>query len=398
MSYLDPQPSLAGVLTQQETKDTIKSGAYAPLELWKADMDRRQGRALLEIVQRIYDTVWRPRAPIPQTEPLWEPRLSIGQSAVCPSAILARTWLQLGMPSLAEVYMAHIRRLSPSPPKNWDELLLDAAITCAFRHVEQGKYEHAISSLVSKNTLYQITSLSLHQQWQDAIWHVMYVRARRQNHTATLWRLEQLCPGVHEWYEPIRSTEPTASAWLREAQKMIHARQPHQSLEVLMKALAASEAQQLFPMRRTCLAVLADTMIMSLGMHTEARALLDEIFPQVLADENAERRAYVHMVLGKYFLATKELVAARASLRVAAQNYECLEAWKDQAVCLYLEASVSHLLQDTEAHVNAAQRHGEVQFRADEAHTASCPMAPVDALERLVCRMSERCQCSLVST
>ena len=85
---------------------------------------------------------------------------------------------------------------------------------------------------------------------------------------------------------------------------MIQARQPHQGLEALMRALAASEAQQLYPLRRTCLAVLADVMVLSLGMPSEARALLDEILPQALADENGERRAYVHLVEAKYFIST----------------------------------------------------------------------------------------------
>ena len=127
---------------------------------------------------------------------------------------------------------------------------------------------------------------------------------------------------------------------------MIQARQPHQGLEALMRALAASEAQQLYPLRRTCLAVLADVMVLSLGMPSEARALLDEILPQALADENGERRAYVHLVEAKYFISTKDLYQARMSLRRAALDYERTETWKDLASCLYMEARVAHALHD----------------------------------------------------
>ena len=391
LSYLDPQPHQAGLLTQQDTQDSLKSGAYAPLTMWKADMDRQQGRPLLDIIQGIYDTTWKPRPPIPATQPEWEPRLSIERCAACPSAILARTWLQLGVPLLAEVYMAHVRRLGSFPPEHWDELVVDAAITRAFRESERGKYEHAVSALVDPSLLRQVTSLALYQQWQDAVWQILFTRARRQSHTSMLRRIKSLCPHVGEWYTPIRSpTQRSACEWLEEAQNMIQARQPHQGLEALMKAVAASEVQQLYPLRRTCLAVLADVMVVSLGMPSEARALLDEILPQALADENGERRAYVHMVEAKYYMSTRALDKARTSLQRAAQDYECTETWKDLASCLYMEARVAHARHDTDyGDVQARYEHAQTQY--DAALVAPCP-ASLDAWVQLVHRLGAFCR------
>ena len=386
LSYLDPRPHQAGLLTQQDAQESLQCGAYAPLALWKADMDRQQGRPLLDIIQRIYDTTWKPRPPIPTTQPEWEPRPSIERCAACPSAILARTWLQLGVPLVAEVYMAHVRRLGSFRPEHWDELVVDTAITKAFRETERGMYDQGVSALLEPSVLRQVTSLALHQRWQDAVWQILYTRARRQSHTSMLRRIKALSPHVGEWYTPLPSpTQRSACDWLEEAQNMIQARQPHQGLEALMRALAASEAQQLYPLRRTCLAVLADVMVLSLGMPSEARALLDEILPQALADENGERRAYVHLVEAKYFISTKDLYQARMSLRRAALDYERTETWKDLASCLYMEARVAHALHDAD-HDDVQARYERAQAQYDAALVAPCP-STLDAWVQLVRRL-----------
>jgi len=37
--------------------------------------------------------------------------------------------------------MAHVRRLGSFRPEHWDELVVDTAITKAFRETERGMYE-----------------------------------------------------------------------------------------------------------------------------------------------------------------------------------------------------------------------------------------------------------------
>lgn len=270
-------------------------------------------------------------------------------------------------------------------------MMLDVSITSALRDAERGAYDRAISTLVSKHLLQQIASLALHQRWQEAIWHVLYIRARRQNHAAALSRLEKLCEGVGEWYASSCASTLSACDKLVEARAMIQARQPHQSLEVLMRAVAASEKQQLFPTRRMCLAVLADAMVLSLGMASEAYALLEEIMPQALADENGERRANVQMVLAKYYMSTRELQKARDLLREAAVGYEQTETWKELALCRSLEAHLSQMLKDDAAHAHAWAQYEQAHTNAELALVSPCPPS-FETMALLVSRMGEKCR------
>lgn len=406
LAYLDPQPSQANVLTQRDTDDTLKNGAYAPLTLWKADMDRERGKPLLGLVQRLHDATWKAREAGASSEAAWEPRPSIERSAACPSAVLARLWLQIGVPSVAEVYLAHVHRMRLTPPENWTSIRLEATITAAFEASERGDYEEALVMLMEPQTLECVTSIHLHRLWQDGLWHVVWQRAHRQQHTATLRRLQELCPLITEWWEstPV-DTEATALMWLQEARALMEAQQPHQCLEILMKALATSDAQQLYPARRTCLCMLADVMIMSLDMHTEAQALLDEILPSALADPNGERRGHVRLVQAKWALATHQSDMARNALRNgmigtsrpwvrastnALIDFQRTETWREEATCTYLAA---HLAEEAGDHEEASElraQYATAKAKADKASSAPCE-AQLTELETLVYRLGNRC-------
>ncbi|KOS14365.1 anaphase-promoting complex subunit 5 [Malassezia pachydermatis] len=351
LAYLDPQPSQANVLTQRDTDDTLKNGAYAPLTLWKADMDRERGKPLLGLVQRLHDATWKAREAGASSEAAWEPRPSIERSAACPSAVLARLWLQIGVPSVAEVYLAHVHRMRLTPPENWTSIRLEATITAAFEASERGDYEEALVMLMEPQTLECVT----------------------------------------KWWEstPV-DTEATALMWLQEARALMEAQQPHQCLEILMKALATSDAQQLYPARRTCLCMLADVMIMSLDMHTEAQALLDEILPSALADPNGERRGHVRLVQAKWALATHQSDMARNALRNGMIDFQRTETWREEATCTYLAA---HLAEEAGDHEEASElraQYATAKAKADKASSAPCE-AQLTELETLVYRLGNRC-------
>ncbi|WFD17962.1 hypothetical protein MCAP1_000173 [Malassezia caprae] len=391
LSVLDPvaQDDRGGVLTQPETHDTLKSGAYAPLTLWKAEQERQRGRPLMGIVQTLYDTVWAPRAPVGHMEPAWEPRPSIERCAACPSSVLARVWLQLGEPRLAEAYMAHVERLgSGAPPADYDALALDACATGAYRDAERGAYAAALAALVAPAQLKRITSQALCATWQEAVWRVLWLRARRQGHVATLRRLETLCPGVGEWHAT-RTPGPSAAEWLAEAQAMRDAQQPHQSLEPLMKAIAASELQQLYPLYRTGLVQLAEVQALALAMGTEAQAVLAQVRPQALADENGERRAMFHMAEAKQELASRDVMRARRSLASASADWARTEVWSAQATSVYLERALAKQACDDAAYARLCDEYESVAARVRDAETAPCDPL-VAQVERLVRRVSER--------
>lgn len=374
------------MLTQPEARDARTSGAYAPLTLWKAEHERQQGRPLLAIVHALHDSAWAPRPPI---DAAWEPRPSIERCAACPSAVLARVWLQLGEPTLAEAYLAHVaRRAHDTPPPEYDALALDACITGAYRDAERGAYTAAISALVAPTLLERLTSQLLCRTWQAAVWRVLWLRARRQGHTATLRRLEALCPGVGEWYAP--PTQATsADAWLAEAQALREAIQPHQSLEPLMKAIAASEAQQAYPLRRAGLLQLAEVMTLALQMGPDAAAVLDEVRPQALADENGERRAHLHMVDAKHALASHDVARARQSLACASADWARTEAWPAQAASVYMERALAEHAGDASAHKQLCEEYTKVAARARAAETDPCDPL-VTRIEQLVRRLSVR--------
>lgn len=392
LSMLDPvaQSDRGGVLTQPETRDTLKSGAYAPLTLWKAEQERQRGRPLMAIVQTLYDTVWAPRAPMAHMEPAWEPRPSIERCAACPSAVLARVWLQLGEPRLAEAYMAHVESLGRgAPPADYDALALDACATGAYRDAESGAYAAALAALVAPAQLERITTQALCKIWQVAVWRVLWLRARRQGHVATLRRLEVLCPSVGEWHAT-RTPGPSAAEWLAEAQTMRDAQQPHQSLQPLMKAIAASEAQQLYPLHRTGLVQLAEVQALALAMNTEAQAVLAQVRPQALADENGERRAMFYMADAKQALATRDVARARRSLASASADWARTEVWSAQATSVYLERALAQQAGDDAAYTQLCNEYDRVVARVRDAETAPCDPL-VAQVERLVRRLGERC-------
>lgn len=378
------------MLTQSESHDTLKSGAYAPLTLWKAEQERQRGRPLFTIVQTLYDAVWAPRAPLPRTEPAWEPRPSMERCAACPSAVLARVWLQLGEPRLADALKAHIeRRGHATPPADYDALALDACATGAYRDAERGAYAAAIAALIAPAQLARITSQALCAAWQTAVWRVLWLRARRQGHTSTLHRLQTLCPGVGAW-DATHTTGPSAADWLAEAQAMRDAQQPHQSLEPLMKAIMASEAQHLYPLYRTGLAHLVEVQALSLEMCTEANAVLAQVRPQALADENGERRAIFYMAEAKYALATRDVARARRSLACASADWARTEVWSAQATSVYLERALAKQAGDDKAYEHLGQVYECVIARVRDAESAPCDPL-VAHVERLVRRVSERC-------
>lgn len=389
---LDPvaHDDRGGVLTQPEAPDTLKCGAYAPLTLWKAEQDRLRGRPLLAIVHSLYDTIWAPRAPFARMEPTWEPRPSIERCAACPSAVLARVWLQLGEPRLAEAYMAHVERLGhTAPPAGYDALALDACATGAYRDTERGAYAAAIAALVAPAQLERITSQALCKEWQAAVWRVLWLRARRQGHVSTLRRLAALCPGVGEWHATL-TPGPSAAEWLAEAQSMRDAQQPHQCLDPLMKAIAASGAQQLYPLHRTGLVQLAEVQALALAMSTEAKAVLAQVRPQALADENCERRAMFYMAEAKQALASRDVMHARRSLACASADWARVEAWSAQATSVYLERALAQQAGDDAAYAKLCDEHDRVAARVRDAETAPCDPL-VAQVERLVRRLSERC-------
>lgn len=322
------------MLTQDEAHETHQGGSYAPLTLWKMEQDRLRAKPLLGLVQHIHDAAWAPRAPKPPEPPYWEPRPSIERSAACPSAALARLWLQLGVPSLVTAYQAHVARLADTPPAHAETLMTEAAVTHALADAERGAYDSALTRLLAPTTLQQITSTALHALWQDAVWHVVALRACRQQHRAHMRHAEAMCPGVCARVQcaAVGAGVPATPASLacappapprpalERAQTLLEAEQPYEAIEALMEALSECEAQQLYPARRMALALLAQAMVFSLPMADQGEQLLDEILPQAYADENGERSGTVLLVHGKMCIRAKRFSVARAVLSEAARR------------------------------------------------------------------------------
>lgn len=200
LAFLDERADSADawLLTRIPTSDVLTCSAFSALVFWKAERERQRGRPLLHVVQNIADSIWAPRRPdAPPDAPgtAWEPRPSIERSAACPSAVLARTWLQLGAPAQAEAYAAHVDRLGLRMPYGWANLALEAVMVRAIADSERGAYAQATERLVAPSTLQLIDSLEQYAAWLPGVWRIIWLRARRQRNAATLRSIEELCAG-----------------------------------------------------------------------------------------------------------------------------------------------------------------------------------------------------------
>lgn len=198
LAFLDERADSADawLLTRISTSDELTCSAFSALVFWKAERERQRGRPLLDVVQNIADSIWAPRRPdAPPGAPgtAWEPRPSIERSAACPSAVLARAWLQLGAPAHAEAYAAHVDRLGMRMPFGWASLALETALVRAFADAERGAYAEAMERLVAPSTLQLVDSLEQYATWLPGVWRIVWLRARRQRNSATLRSLEQVC-------------------------------------------------------------------------------------------------------------------------------------------------------------------------------------------------------------
>ncbi|WFD02871.1 hypothetical protein MOBT1_001558 [Malassezia obtusa] len=386
LAYLDPEPTVANewLLTQRETDTQLACGAYAPLTLWKANLHREQGKPLLEIVQALADAAWASRSRTKKPGTDWEPRPSIERSAACPSAVLARTWLQLGVPSLAEAYVQHIERLGQSTP-SWRDLQLSAAETKAFAETEKGAYDAAIHALVKPSVIELLRTLRQFNTWQTAIWQVLYTRARRQRHVTTLNRLAELCPDLREWSEVHAPNKTSALQQLDDARKILAAKQPYQTLDALMQSIATAEQQHLYPVQRSGVALLAEIMTTSFSIADQALSpTLAEIMPQALADANPERRAYTENVYAKTLLASRDTERARYWLTKAEQDFASTENYSEQAACLYMHARIAQHLGDIAARDTLSQAYTQVRARELDAATSLAEDPALACLHTLV--------------
>lgn len=343
---------LAGSTGQgQISDDTLSIGSYAPLVLWCAERERcLRAQPLLTIVQRIFDSTWASRTPgVTGPDADWEPRPSIERQSACPSAVLARTWLDAGVPSLLHAYTAHIARLEARPPRNMAPLALMSGIARALHAAESARYDDALSILLGVDIVRHLSSFALYEQWHMSLWEVMRIRARRRRDRATLLALDERVGAP---------MQPDAIARVR---TLISAQQPYQSLELLMASIAQSERHHLFPIQRIGVAELADLMVTSLHMKDDALHTIEAILPQALADDNAERRGHAESVYAKCLLAAGDSAGAGQWLERAGDDFSLADCYSEEATVRYLEARLAHNCGDTMLRDAAAERYSEVR-------------------------------------
>ncbi|PKI85854.1 hypothetical protein MVES_000519 [Malassezia vespertilionis] len=369
-----PDPH-AWLLTRRDAQEALAAGAYSPLLLWKAAQGGQRGQPLLALVQTIADATWASRhakndVHLPGLD--WEPRPSVERNAACSSALLARLWLTLGVSSVTEAYEAHVANLAYAKPYDWDDLRLSTAATCAYRG---GAYDEAVQALVDKSTVSLLHSMRQRKAWHTSVMDIVYLRARRQAHTATLRALQTLYPHL----DAALAQEPPSHAHteqlLDEARSILRAEQPQQCLEVLMKAIAASEQQHLFPLHRAGLAVLAEVMLTGLDMPREAIKIVEEILPHALADTNVERRAHAESVYAKCLLSKKDVRGARGWLVRAEKDFAKTENVREQATCLYLLSRLAKHGGDDAQSSHAFAMYEQARRQEHVAATDAAPSA-----------------------
>lgn len=370
---------LSYVTEGPHASDISSCGAYAPLTLWCAERERiTKATPLLTIIQRIADSVWASRTPgVHAPDADWEPRPSIERQSACPSAVLARTWLEAGVPALLDTYAAHIRRLEARPPRNMNHLALKSASARALHAAECADYERALTVMLELDTVRHVSTFALYEEWSSALWEVLRVRARRRRDRTMLAALDE------------HVGDPPAPDPLDDVRSLIDAQQPYQSLETLMATISESEQQHLYPLQRTGLVELADLMVSSFDMKHDALRTIEAILPQALADDNIERRAQAECVYAKCLLSSGDDAGASRWLERAGDDFSLADCFTEEATVRYLEARLAHNRGDTVLRDAAAERYIAVRG-AEIAAAHSEPDEMLALAQRMVRAVGER--------
>ncbi|WFD42683.1 hypothetical protein MPSI1_001331 [Malassezia psittaci] len=401
LTFLDSKSanSHSGLLTRRELDSQLNSGAYAPLTLWKADQYRQRGKPLLSIVQMLADAAWRSRSSTRKSCLDWEPRPSIERSAACPSAVLAQTWLQIGVWPVAESYIHHIDCVGQSKPA-WRELRLTAFITKSYAEAESGEYVAAIYALTQPKVLECISSMAMWNTWQTAIWHVVNLRARRQNHTATLRHIESVAPDLPLHHQQLGSaSEHMAVHQFKYARKAITTQLLHQDLDEILKSIATAEQQNWYPLQRQGLALLAKYLMdSSPDDHQAINSIFDEILPASLADFNVERRGYIQFFYSTMRLAVLDFEGAsrwlqhseKGTLPLTDADFAQAQNFAEQAACLYLLARIADQLKDPSSRSSYAQAYIHARQLQQQAASSVTIDASLPHLHTLISAVGRR--------
>ncbi|EPQ31932.1 uncharacterized protein PFL1_00131 [Pseudozyma flocculosa PF-1] len=394
--------------------------------LWRAETDAGKGDELVEVLQQLVRSAQPPRANVKATKSSVDISLHLiddasrrfGNDAARPDAVVGHLWQDLGQGKVANVYLGRAARARGEVAAAQREGRIKARCEKASKLARRGRYEHGLGLLLRPST-YEALSAAEYRAWTEAVWGILWLRARRRREAKTLSRLAQLDPSSHHvlrdadiedlvetpktLQELLPSLGPRGAGasekkpaseanfqrrlalssrqkielLLDKAQMLMDAKQPARAQSPALTAIAMARAQAHEPLERAGIVTLSRIAGISYQLPIQALASLEEVLPLTLADEDLEVRAmaqwtYAECLLGQTKSAgdPSTITEALDWLDRAERDTETISLIHVQRKVLYFMARVLHQLDRAEERDRVADKLAAVErdcLRASEA-------------------------------
>ncbi|SNX81455.1 uncharacterized protein MEPE_00160 [Melanopsichium pennsylvanicum] len=401
---------------QGSVQNTTNNSRRQPMSdaIWKARCDLAKGRSAIEVLQSLEDS-FSPAQPSKDTlaaseaslELVEDAKRRLGRDAVGGEAEVARLWDLLGQSSLADVYQGRVdfdikgrARCSLQ-----DESRMDCLCQKATRLSRAGRYEEALSLLISPTT-YRAISFSEYATWHRGIGDVLRLRAARREDEAILQLLSSLLPAREvsldgcdiedavdspkalvelalRYLESGKSSETekafgrqfkafskltageAAEALLQKASRRSKSAQPSLSIMPTLAGLSIAKEIECHRLLLRAKVQLAETLGLHLSMPDGARLLMESDLPNCLASEDVELRAHAQWTYARILLSCSDKRSHEDLKRVLHWLQEA-EQDASQAECLGLQTEILYYEVRLYHHMGAQAEESALTVRLNE--------------------------------
>ncbi|PWN49306.1 hypothetical protein IE53DRAFT_369875 [Violaceomyces palustris] len=339
--------------TSDSVDQTITGGTSID-KVWRAQNETKSGAPLPQVLRRLLESLKTtggkecPSAVETSVTIMQEARDNSGRTAVEPSMLISDLWEKMGFHEVADAHATIAEEAASKEGVDASQIRLSLSCSRSRRLAGQGLYDQALAQLLRKET-YETLSFREYSEWREAIWEVLWLKAKRREETVTLQKLGELDPG-----SKFSISDQQASTQLESEKR--GSRSAEREIEELL-----AKGEDLI----------------------HALAAMEEIMPSILVDQNLERRSKAFWTYARCILAqdgtknddapdetvVREAIAwlVRADLDMSSISLLGLH----RRVLYYL-ARLLHHLGELEQRDEISIKHGQVDSAYVEAKEGRC--------------------------
>lgn len=340
-----PTHQLSGGNTQHPVSDAV----------WQARCELSRGRSAVEVLQNL-ETSFAPAQPTKDAlaasetslELINDAKRRLGRDAIGEDVEVSHLWDLLGQSALADAYQDRIQfnANDEAPSELRGETRMDCICNRARRRARAGRYEEALSTLISP-TAYRGISFSQYKTWHKAIGDVLRLQATRRQDEVALRFLAENLPSSQstldgcdiedavdspsalvelalrylesgkastaekafgEQYKAFSqlTAEDAAEALLGKAAQRAKANEPTLALMPTLASLAIAKEMDCHRLICSARVQLAETLGLHLKMPDGAQLLIESDLPVCLTSEDAELRARAQWTYARILLSSAD--------------------------------------------------------------------------------------------